>query len=167
MTTIIIDRALVEQALEALERVDLQSLVPDYGAGHYSVARLDAPQVESAITALHAALAEPVQEPRKFDHGIGADRFKVVRGPAYTWCVLIGDSPTKHGKFYTQASAEEMAALLRREFRNGAFVQHEASAALLEALKEMLEVWEEDPAYGHASAEKARAAIKAVEGEVK
>jgi hypothetical protein len=27
--------------------------------------------------------AEPVQEPRKFDHGIGADRFKVVRGPAY------------------------------------------------------------------------------------
>ena len=35
--------------------------------------------------------------------------------------------------------------------------------ALLEALKDMLEVWEEDPAYGAASAEKARAAIKAVE----
>jgi hypothetical protein len=38
-----------------------------------------------------------------------------------------------------------------------------AAPDLLEALKEMLEVWEEDPAYGHASAEKARAAIKAVE----
>ena len=37
--------------------------------------------------------------------------------------------------------------------------------ALLEALKEMLNVWEEDSAYGAASAEKARAAIKAVEGE--
>ena len=40
-----------------------------------------------------------------------------------------------------------------------------AAPDLLEALKEMLSVWEEDPAYGHASAEKARAAIKVVEGE--
>lgn len=59
----------------------------------------------------------------QFDHSVGADRFKVVRG-AYWWHVLIGDSPTKHGKFHTQSGAEEMAALLLREFRNGAFVQH-------------------------------------------
>jgi NACalpha-BTF3-like transcription factor len=48
-----------QQALEALRCVDLQSLVPDYGSGHYSVARLDGPQVKSAITAMEAALAEP------------------------------------------------------------------------------------------------------------
>jgi hypothetical protein len=35
---------------------------------------------------------------------------------------------------------------------------------LLEALKEMLAVWEEDPAYGAAHAEKARAAIAKAEG---
>lgn len=51
-----------QQALEALRCVDLQSLVPDYGSGHYSVARLDGPQVKSAITAMEAALAEPVQD---------------------------------------------------------------------------------------------------------
>ena len=55
-----LERSAMEQALEALECVDLQSLVPDYGSGHYSVARSDGPQVKSAITALHAALAEPV-----------------------------------------------------------------------------------------------------------
>ena len=58
-----LQRSAMEQALEALECVDLQSLVPDYGSGHYSVARSDGPQVKSAITALKAALAEPVQEP--------------------------------------------------------------------------------------------------------
>ena len=55
MTTL---REAAQQALEALERVDLHSLVPDYGSGHYSVARLDGPQVKSAITNLRAALAE-------------------------------------------------------------------------------------------------------------
>ena len=35
--------------------------------------------------------------------------------------------------------------------------------ALLEALKEMLSVWDEDPAYGAVHADKARAAIKAAE----
>ena len=45
----------------ALECVDLHSLVPDYGSGHYSVARSDGPQVKSAITTLRAALAEPVE----------------------------------------------------------------------------------------------------------
>jgi hypothetical protein len=38
--------------------------------------------------------------------------------------------------------------------------------ALLEALRATLEVWEEDPAYGHASAEKARAAIAKAEGKL-
>ena len=52
------DREVMQQALEALECVDLQSLVPDYGSGHYSVARLDGPQVKSAITALQAALEQ-------------------------------------------------------------------------------------------------------------
>ena len=37
------------------------------------------------------------------------------------------------------------------------------NADLMEALKEMLNVWEEDSAYGAASAEKARAAIKKAE----
>lgn len=37
------------------------------------------------------------------------------------------------------------------------------NADLMEALKEMLNVWEEDSAYGAASAEKARATIKKAE----
>lgn len=40
-----------------------------------------------------------------------------------------------------------------------------AAPEMLEALRAMLEVWGEDSAYGHASAEKARAAIAKVEGE--
>ena len=40
---------------------------------------------------------------------------------------------------------------------------HTANAKLLEALKEMLEVWEEDPAYGAMHADKARAAIARAE----
>ena len=75
-----------------------------------------------AMVALRAAI-EQAQEPVAFDHGIGIDRFKVVRG-AFWWHVLIGDSPTKHGKFRSRVSAEKMAADLLREFRNGAFVQH-------------------------------------------
>jgi hypothetical protein len=55
-------RTAAQQALEALECVDLQSLVPDYGSGHYSVARSDGPQVKSAITALRAALEEEAQQ---------------------------------------------------------------------------------------------------------
>jgi hypothetical protein len=37
---------------------------------------------------------------------------------------------------------------------------------LLEALKQMLAVWEEDPAYGATHADKARAAIAKAEGKV-
>jgi len=40
-----------------------------------------------------------------------------------------------------------------------------AAPDLLESLKEMLEVWEEDPAYGAMHAEKARAAIAKAEGK--
>ena len=68
---------------------------------------------------------EPAQEPVEFDHGIGAARFRVARG-AFWWHVLIGDSPAEHGKFHSRAGAEKMAAVLLREFRNGAFAQHEA-----------------------------------------
>ena len=66
MTTL---RTAAQQALEALRCVDLQSLVPDYGSGHYSVARLDGPQVKSAITALRAALAEPNRAQKMRDAG--------------------------------------------------------------------------------------------------
>jgi hypothetical protein len=40
-----------------------------------------------------------------------------------------------------------------------------AAPELLEALKEMLEVWEEDHAYGATHADKARAAIAKAEGQ--
>jgi hypothetical protein len=43
---------------------------------------------------------------------------------------------------------------------------HAENGELLEALKQMLEVWEEDPAYGATHADKARAAIARVEGKV-
>lgn len=124
-------RTAAQQALEALEQSE--TTVPYEGFG---MARRDAERKhQAAITALRAALAEPEGGgnlppplPGDFDHGIGADRFKVVRG-AFWWHVLIGDSPTEHGKFRSRASAEKMAADLLREFRNGAFVQHEAALA--------------------------------------
>jgi len=43
---------------------------------------------------------------------------------------------------------------------------HALNGELLEALKQMLEVWEEDPAYGATHADKVRAAIAKVEGKV-
>ena len=85
-------------------------------------------QPEPTVPSDCADSHQPVQEPGDFDHGIGADRFKVVRG-AFWGHVLIGDSPTEHGKFHSRASAEKMAADLLREFRNGAFVQYEAALA--------------------------------------
>jgi hypothetical protein len=42
---------------------------------------------------------------------------------------------------------------------------HALNGELLEALKQMLEVWEEDPAYGATHADKARAVIARVEGQ--
>lgn len=42
---------------------------------------------------------------------------------------------------------------------------HAVNQDLLEALKEMLEVWQEDPAYGATHADKARAAIAKAEGQ--
>jgi hypothetical protein len=54
MTKITIDRAVVEQALEALE-MSRRFVYAD-----------NRPQCDDAITALRAALAEPVQEPVKF-----------------------------------------------------------------------------------------------------
>jgi hypothetical protein len=44
--------------------------------------------------------------------------------------------------------------------------QHALNGELLEALKAMLAVWEEDPAYGATHADKARAAIARAEGKV-
>lgn len=83
---------------------------------------------EDAIAALRAALAEQAQPvASEFDHGIGADRFKVVKG-AFWWHVRVGDSTANVGKFHSKDDAERMAALLLREFRNGAFVQCNAAA---------------------------------------
>ena len=86
--------------------------------------KMVADEWDSPIPLYTASTPHPEQEkPVAFDHSIGAERFKVVRG-AYWWHVLIGDSTRKYGKFHAQADAEEMAHLLLREFRNGAFVQH-------------------------------------------
>jgi hypothetical protein len=43
---------------------------------------------------------------------------------------------------------------------------HAVNGELLEALKQMLAAWEEDPAYGATHADKARAAIAKAEGKV-
>jgi hypothetical protein len=56
------------------------------------------------------------------------------------------------------AVADAASAELRR--------LHAVNQELLDALKQMLEVWEEDPAYGATHADKARAAIARAEGEV-
>jgi hypothetical protein len=60
---------------------------------------------------------------------------------------------------------EDAAAELRRlSALNGKLLA--TNGKLLEALKAMLEVWEEDPAYGAMHADKARATIKKAEGKV-
>jgi hypothetical protein len=59
-------------------------------------------------------------------------------------------------KTWNTQQHDKAAAELRR--------LHTLNGELLEALKEMLEVWEEDPAYGATHADKARAAIKKAEG---
>jgi hypothetical protein len=82
-------------------------------------------KVELMMTGGNAGLSTRIVE-KGFNHSIGADRFKVVRG-AFWWHVLIGDSTREHGKFRSQSAAQQMADDLLREFRNGAFVQHEAS----------------------------------------
>jgi hypothetical protein len=57
---------------------------------------------------------------------------------------------------YSTTMHNKAAAELRR--------LHTLNGELLEALKEMLEVWEEDPAYGATYADKARAVIAKAEG---
>jgi hypothetical protein len=125
---------LMKQALEALERGEtklryeaitaLRAAIEQTHGDWDEVEALQASLREHMVEIhrLRAAI-EQAQEPVAFDHGIGIDRFKVVRG-AFWWHVLIGDSPTEHGKFRSRAGAEKMAADLLREFRNGAFVQH-------------------------------------------
>ena len=69
MNTITIDRAVVEQALEALEFVTIDFFMLDpISPGRESTIK--------AITALRAALAEPVQEPVAWRHK-GAGHFTV------------------------------------------------------------------------------------------
>jgi hypothetical protein len=110
------DRELLTECLEALTHDAAQRTF----AGGVRMSRL-------AIK-LRAHLAAPRPEPeQKFDHSIGADRFKVVRG-IFWWHIKIGDSPTEHGKFRSSAAAQKMADDLLREFRNGAFAQNALAA---------------------------------------
>ena len=110
------DRELLTECLEALTHDAAQRTF----AGGVRMSQL-------AIK-LRAALAAPRPEPeQKFDHSIGADRFKVVRG-IFWWHIKIGDSPTEHGKFRSSAAAQKMADDLLREFRNGAFAQNALAA---------------------------------------
>ena len=60
-------------------------------------------------------------------------------------------------KTWNTQQHDKAAAELRR--------LHAANQELLEALKEMLEIWEEDPAYGATHADKARAVIAKAEGQ--
>ena len=69
-----------------------------------------------------AAQAEPVA----FDHGIGADRYRVVKG-SFWWHVRIGDSTANVGKFHSELAAENMALKLLTAFRDGAFMQSKAA----------------------------------------
>ncbi len=154
------DRELMQQALDALNHVNVQDRVQIITAlrerltqpeqepvatkqmlrwvehlkrlsddgQHMSIPGLSSGACWELAIELEQFIKNTAPTPRKcsgawFDHGIGADRFKVVRG-AFWWHVLIGDSPTEHGKFRSRAGAEKMAANLLREFRNGAFVQH-------------------------------------------
>ncbi len=59
------------------------------------------------------------------------DRHKVIRCP-YWWKIKIGDGDALYGKFLTESAAQEVAFLLRREFRNGEYLA-QARIADLEA----------------------------------
>lgn len=78
----------------------------------------------SAVQALRDGGAEPVA----FDHSIGADRFKVVKG-SFWWHIRIGDSTGNVGKFHSKMAAEDVALKLLTAFRDGAYLQHQAMLA--------------------------------------
>ena len=64
MTKITIDRSVVEQALEALEKhQEALRVWPEHTLAPHECVAMDASG--KAITALRAALAEPVQEPQR------------------------------------------------------------------------------------------------------
>lgn len=75
----------------------------------------------SALRLQQAAVPE-------FDHSIGEDRFKVVKGP-FWWHVKTGDGEQRIGKFHTETGAQELALYLLTAFRDGAFMQHKAMLA--------------------------------------
>lgn len=64
----------MKQALDALKLVG-DSLVPDYGSGHYAVQRSDKPAVDSAITILDAAVAETEKLRDRVYDSIDSERF--------------------------------------------------------------------------------------------
>ena len=150
---LLIDRTLLEQALKCLE-----TPIHEQPLGMRT-------QTASAFRAALAQQPEPAQAPEEFDHGVGADRFKVVRG-AFWWHILIGDSPTRRGKFRSPAAAEEMVGLLLREFRNGAFVQHSTHPPQRPPLtdEEMLDIID-DAFEGASLLDVARAIERKVRGE--
>lgn len=82
-------------------------------------------QLDIAMEQLRAALAAQA-EPVKFDHGIGADRYQVVKG-SFWWHIRIGDGTANVGKFHSKLAAEDMALKLLTAFRDGAFMQSRAA----------------------------------------
>lgn len=97
--------------------------------------REDAEKVAASSSALKAtehvwmADAQPQQAatgPVEFDHAIGADRYKVVKG-SFWWHIRIGDGTANVGKFHTKLAAEDMALKLLIAFRDGAFLQSKAA----------------------------------------
>jgi len=80
----------------------------------------------------HTVDSAPSGEPAEFDHDIGADRFKVVKGP-FWWHIRIGDSTGNVGKFHSKLAAEDVALKMLTAFRDGAYMQYHAMRAAPQA----------------------------------
>lgn len=75
-----------------------------------------------------AQQAATVGAPTEFDHDIGADRFRVVKG-AFWWHIRIGDGTANVGKFHSKLAAEDVALKMLTAFRDGAYMQHQRALA--------------------------------------
>jgi hypothetical protein len=156
-----------EAAQQALE---LRRLADKFSEGWHDGIKIDATDV-MLLAEVAAALEQPEQEPlfvveggelRPLRPALLNDGDKLYTHPPRretepaAFGALVAISLLTHlgGEV---ADYEDVVEAVRR--------LHALNGELLEALKQMLEVWEEDPAYGAKHADKARAAVIRARGQ--
>lgn len=116
-------------AVRFARKEDAQRVLDAMLAARPSPILARAPELYSVTEHMWTADAQPQQAatgPVEFDHAIGADRYKVVKG-SFWWHIRVGDGTANVGKFHTKLAAEDMALKLLIAFRDGAFLQSKAA----------------------------------------